>query len=107
MSVTLGITPEVLAGLGLPAREELDDQRQRGAACVWCAGVLDAESAVDLGEQPPPARWFPRACQSCVTGRAWRGFLDHAMPCARCGGASGVLCETGRALSRLARGRRL
>ncbi|WP_432158957.1 hypothetical protein [Streptomyces sp. bgisy153] len=95
--------PDAIAALVLPARETLDDAQQRGAACVWCSAPLDGERAVDLGEQPLPDRWFPRACQSCVAGRAWRGFLDHAMPCSQCGGTTGVLCDTGRALVRLAK----
>ncbi|MFI2432003.1 hypothetical protein [Streptomyces sp. NPDC018693] len=102
MSITMEITPEVLAVLGLPARETLDDEQQRGAACVWCNHELNAESAIDLGEQAPPDRWFPRACRPCVGVRAWPGVLSHAMACtSTCGGQSGHLCDTGRLLYRL------
>lgn len=100
------IPTDALTALGVPARKDLGDEQQRGAACVWCRTGLDAETAVDLGEQPTPNRWFPRACPGCVTRQAWRGFLDHAMPCPRCSGASGILCATGRALNRLSKAHR-
>ncbi|WP_432157324.1 MULTISPECIES: hypothetical protein [unclassified Streptomyces] len=100
MTRTAEITPEALAVLRLPARDALDDERRRGAACVWCGHGLDGESAVDLGEQAPPERWFPRACRPCVGARAHSAFLPHATACERCANHS-ELCGTGRLLHRL------
>jgi len=58
----------------LPAPTSLTDMQRRGTACVWCAGRLATETAVDLGIRPDPdcpwASWFPRACPSCVEARS-------------------------------------
>ncbi|WP_432135665.1 MULTISPECIES: hypothetical protein [unclassified Streptomyces] len=100
MNATLEITPEALTVLALPAREGLNDGQQRGAACVWCCHGLRSVSAVDLGEQPPPERWFPRACRPCVGARAHSGFFAHAMACEHCTHRT-TLCDTGRLLHQL------
>ena len=54
----------------LPALDTLSDAQLRGAACVWCGGLLLTTAAVDLGARPDPAwpgaRWYPRACPGCA-----------------------------------------
>jgi hypothetical protein len=105
MTTTYEIPAEVLAVLLVPGLEDLDDAQRRGVACVWCKTTLDAETAVDLGERPPPDRWFPRACASCTTARATKGLHRHSEGCTPCA-KSPQLCDTGLVLARLAMGRR-
>ncbi|GAA5050600.1 hypothetical protein [Streptomyces similanensis] len=104
-----GLTAAVLEVLRLPTRESVTDSQARGADCVWCArGPLNAETAVDLGEQHDETGpgWFPRACRECAAKRAHEGLFAHTPACERCVGEA-ALCPVGRALYRLVReGRR-
>lgn len=110
----LEVPAAALEALGLPPLDGLHDAQVRGASCVWCStGPLNAENAVDLGEQmsplpgsASPMRWYPRACRPCIADRAQRGLFAHAPMCEQCVDEAGV-CEVGRGLYRLVReGRR-
>ncbi|MGI5139427.1 hypothetical protein [Streptomyces sp. CA-106110] len=90
---------------------DLTESQQRGAACVWCAQTLTAETAVDLGERRIKVldnyvTAFPRGCRPCTATAAYRALMDHAPDCEQCVDDAGS-CETGMALRRLMReGRR-
>lgn len=110
----LEVSAAVLEVLALPALHGLRDEQVRGASCVWCGyRPLNAENAVDLGEQmsplpgsASPMRWYPRACRPCVADRAHRGLFAHSPMCEQCIDEAGV-CEVARGLYRLVReGRR-
>ncbi|MGW6946217.1 hypothetical protein ACWGHD_04740 [Streptomyces xanthophaeus] len=52
----------------LPSVSDLSEQQVRGVACVHCGVILDAATAVDLGEQRSRRvggsySWYPRACR--------------------------------------------
>lgn len=103
--------PRGRAALPLPKVGDLSEQQQRGAACVWCATLLTAETAVDLGERrirvlDSYVTAFPRGCRPCTATAAYRALLDHAPTCEQC--IDDVdRCDTGTALRRLIReGRR-
>ncbi|MFI9598974.1 hypothetical protein ACIHCX_03665 [Streptomyces sp. NPDC052043] len=111
-----GVPQAVLDLLQLPTLDAVTGGQRRGADCVWCGdGSLNAESAVDLGEQRHPlkgstsitgATWFPRACRRCIRERAYPAQLAHLEMCEQC--VDDVReCKTGRSLDRLVReGRR-
>ncbi|MEU2911326.1 hypothetical protein ACFYM3_06215 [Streptomyces massasporeus] len=104
----LEVPADVAAALLLPAPADATEDQLRGARCVWCeAGPLNAETAIDLGEQKTPAgSWFPRACQNCTASWAHRGLFEHAPLCEQCTDDASR-CKTGRVLYRLIRqGRR-
>ncbi|MEU1597274.1 hypothetical protein ABZ468_31590 [Streptomyces sp. NPDC005708] len=90
---------------------ELGEAQQRGAACVWCAQTLTAETALDLGERrikvlDGDITAFPRGCRPCTADAAYRALMDHAPRCEQCVDDAGR-CDTGVALRRLMReGRR-
>ncbi|MFJ6730287.1 hypothetical protein ACIQPQ_35855 [Streptomyces sp. NPDC091281] len=97
-------TRDALAAIGLPARQDLDDARQRGRVCLWCAAELTGGSAVDLGQQTDSSgrHWFPRACRRDAAARAKTALFDHVGICEQCTYGSD-LCEVGRVLYRLIR----
>lgn len=93
--------------LELPALATLTEQQVRGQACVWDAVPLSGVPAVDLGEQTASragrrVRWFPRACRSCLGGKAYRALLDHGSKCEQCVDDASR-CEAGLGLQRLVR----
>ncbi|WP_435272208.1 hypothetical protein [Streptomyces parvulus] len=105
----LVVPPAVVEVLALPLFRTLTDDQARGAVCVWGDQRLNAETAVDLGEQL--GRWFPRACRTHVADRAHRALLVHAPTCDACrtkpADGDPSPCEIARALYRLVRdGRR-
>lgn len=89
--------------LALPKTSALSDAQLRGAHCAWCAAVLTAETALDLGERPAPngGTMFPRGCGSCVRSAAVRVFNLHPRTCEQCVDDPTV-CDTRRGLRRLA-----
>ncbi|HEY8980155.1 MAG TPA: hypothetical protein VIU15_11295 [Streptomyces sp.] len=94
----------ILPLLGLPDRDTLTDEQQRGAKCTWCAIVLTADTVIDLGEQhdEPDGVWFPRACRSCVSEVGRRSLRVHPGMCESCGiDHSGPACEVATALWKL------
>lgn len=99
--------PRGRAALPLPRVGDLSEQQQRGAACVWCATLLTAETAVDLGERrirvlDSHVTAFPRGCRPCTATAAYRALLDHAEGCRTCkDSAQG--CDRGHALQQLAK----
>ncbi|WP_308315997.1 MULTISPECIES: hypothetical protein [unclassified Streptomyces] len=100
------LPPDVLAMLALPDPAMLTEDQRRGSVCVWGDDRLDNVTAVDLGVQDEPRRWFPRACPTHAADRAHRALFDHAAMCEQCVDAA-EHCETSRVLYRLVReGRR-
>lgn len=98
----LGLVPGVLEFLALPSLADLTDEQARGVTCVWGGERLTTETAVDLGEQPEPGRWFPRACRQCAAGRAHQGLFAHGSTCRDCADDAAA-CPVGRGLYRLVR----
>jgi len=97
------ISPEALAALEIPDRTTLADVQARGAACLWCASPLTAESVVDLGERRTPdgLLWFPRACpQPCLNDVVHQTLRAHAGMCEQCTDDTDH-CETATALRQL------
>ncbi|MFF9625462.1 hypothetical protein [Streptomyces griseosporeus] len=85
----------------------LGPEQIRGAACVWCATGLTAETAVDLGERRHRSySTFPRGCRACTRIAANRALQDHAPRCEQCID-DGSQCTTGMALYRMIRDSRL
>jgi len=108
-SALLELTAPLLELLQLPPRETVTDGQARGVDCVWCScGPLNAETAIDLGEQQDETStaWFPRACRTCTGCRAHGALFSHTQTCEPC--VDDVReCDTGLALVRLTReGRR-
>lgn len=93
----------VLDILPLPKTSLLSDAQLRGAQCAWCATVLTAETAHDLGERPAPngGSMFPRGCGQCVRTAAVRLYNLHSRSCEQCVDDP-TLCDTRRGLRRLA-----
>nr|WP_202469824.1 hypothetical protein [Streptomyces sp. SID2888] len=91
-----------MAELALPELLDLDEDRAAGRTCVWGGEPLTIETAVELGEQTAPDRWFPRACRTCVAARAHRGLLSHGSTCPQCA-APDAQRPVGRGLYRLVR----
>lgn len=105
----LEVPADVLAVLLLPSPEDATEDQLRGAGCIWCeTGPLNAETAIDFGEQKTLAggSWFPRACLRCAAAWAHQGLFEHAPLCEQCTDEVSR-CEIGLALYRLIRqGRR-
>ncbi|MFH8485845.1 hypothetical protein [Streptomyces longisporoflavus] len=79
-----------------------------GRVCVWCAVVLTAENAVELGPRcerrfATDFVWFPRGCRLCTEPHAYRVLLDHAQSCEQCADETGH-CAEGRALRQTLKG---
>lgn len=100
-------TIDALTLLALPALDGLSKEQVRGAACIWCATTLTADTAVDLGERRHKRldghySTFPRACRPCTHDAADAALMDHAPRCEQCvDDAAG--CELAVALRRLMR----
>lgn len=105
-STVYKIPPEVLAVLGLPAFDGLNEEQVNGRVCVWGTEQLTIETAVDLGEQKDGSdgTWFPRACRRCVADRANRGLFTHGSLCEPCQTEETARdCAVGRGLYRAVR----
>ncbi|MGW8684337.1 hypothetical protein ACWGNN_25350 [Streptomyces sp. NPDC055817] len=86
----------------VPDLGTLSDPQVRGQACVWCAVILCAKTAVDLGPRDAQfhgtaARWFPRGCRPCSVQAAYLLLLEHTQCCEQCEDDP-ALCEDGRSL---------
>ncbi|MEV7793435.1 hypothetical protein AB0O68_15790 [Streptomyces sp. NPDC087512] len=120
MTSTAESTPaDVLALLvrALPELDTLTDDQVRGAHCAWCRTPLQADTAINFGEQTSPdprststigIRWYPRACPACAAKKAHRALFEHSPGCEECKKVSApgepCPCNTARALNRLLKG---
>lgn len=95
--------------LPLPEFNSLTQQQVRGIACVWDGVPLSTATAVDLGERRiryfgTRTSWFPRACHSCASTRAYQALLDHSVQCPLCPSEeTAAQCAVGQGLYRLHR----
>ncbi|MGW0412987.1 hypothetical protein ACWDZX_17050 [Streptomyces collinus] len=95
-----------LAPLDLPAPTDVTAAQLRGAHCVWCAGELHGDTAVDLEPRHDsingvPGRWYPRGCRSCILQPVLLLVRTHPGTCEQCTDDA-TLCETRHALRALA-----